>query len=50
MACKGGQFGVVELMVKYQFKTFGINLNAQHVTGMTPYMMCTVIRYSRVRF
>ena len=30
MACKEGQFYVVD-----QFKTFSINLNAQHVYGMT---------------
>ena len=35
MACKVGQFDVVELMVNDQFKTFSINLNAQHVNGMT---------------
>ena len=27
MACKEGQFDVVELMVNDQFKTFSINLN-----------------------
>ena len=45
MACKKGQFDVVE-----QFKTFSINLNAQHVNGMTPFHLAlsTVIRYSRV--
>ena len=48
MACKEGQFDVVELMVNDQFKTFSINLNAQHVNGMTPFDFCTVIRYSRV--
>ena len=32
-----GQFDVVELMVNDQFKTFSINLNAQHVNGMTPF-------------
>ena len=37
MACKEGQFDVVELMLKDQFKTFSINLNAQHVNGMTPF-------------
>ena len=36
MACKEGQFDVVELMVNDQFKTFSINLNAQHVNGLTP--------------
>ena len=30
------EFDVVELMVNDQFKTFSINLNAQHVNGMTP--------------
>ena len=30
MACKDGQF------MNNQFKAFGINLNAQHVNGMTP--------------
>ena len=50
MACKEGQFDVVELMVNDQFKTFSINLNAQQVNGMTPFdlAVCTVIRYSRV--
>ena len=37
MVCKKGQFDVVELMVNDQFKTFSINLNAQHVNGMTPF-------------
>ena len=46
MACKEGQFNVLELMVNDEFNTFSINLNDQHVNGMTP---CTVIRYSRVR-
>ena len=36
MACKEGQFDVVKLMINDQFKLFGINLNAQHVNGMTP--------------
>ena len=31
MACKKGQIDVVELMA------FSINLNAQHVNGMTPF-------------
>ena len=39
MACKEGQFDVVELMVNNQFKAFSINLNAHHVNGMTPYDM-----------
>ena len=37
MAYKAGQFDVVELMVNDQFTTFSINLNAQHVNGMTPF-------------
>ena len=55
MACKEGQFDVVELMVNEQFKTFSINLNAQHdVNGMTPFdlvvhMYAYYIRYSRVK-
>ena len=50
MACKEGQFDVVELMANEQFKTFSINLNAQHVNGTTPFDLAlgTVIRYSRV--
>ena len=51
MACKEGQFDVVELMVNDQFKTYSINLNARHVNGMTPFdlaLSSTVIRYSRV--
>ena len=36
MACKEGQFDVVELMANDQFKTLSINLNAQHVNGITP--------------
>ena len=49
MACKEGQFDVVELMLNGQFNTLSINLNAQHVNGMTPfdlpYILCTIIRY-----
>ena len=37
MAYKEGQFDVVELIENNQFKTFSINLNAQHVNGMTPF-------------
>ena len=37
MAYKEGQFDVVDLMVNDQFKILSINLNAQHVNGMTPY-------------
>ena len=45
MACKEGKFDVVD-----QSKTFSINLNAQHVNGMTPFdlALSTIIRYSRV--
>ena len=41
-------------MLSNQFKTFSINLNAQHVNGITHFdgklvkNICTVIRYSRV--
>ena len=47
MACKEGQFDVVDLIVNAQF-----NLNAQHVNGMTPFdlALSTVIRYSSVQF
>ena len=55
MSCKEGQFDVVELMVYDKCKTFSINLNDQHVNGMTPFDLAvreyvyTVIRYdSRV--
>ena len=37
MAGKKGQFDVAERMVNDQFKTFSINLNAQHVNGMTSF-------------
>ena len=37
MACKEGQFDVVELMVDDQFKTFTINSNAQQVNGLSPF-------------
>ena len=50
MFCKEGQFDVVELMVNDHSKTFSINLNTQHVNGMTPFdlALSTVMRYSRV--
>ena len=35
--CKEGQFDVVEQMVNDHLKTISINLNAQHVNGMTPF-------------
>ena len=47
MAFKEGQFNVVELMVNDQFKTFSINLNAQHVNGMTSFDV-TVRTYVRL--
>ena len=37
MAGKEGQLDVVEVMVNDQFETLSINLNVQHVTGMTPF-------------
>ena len=39
MACKEGQYNVVELMVNDQFKTFNINLNVQHVNELTPFYL-----------
>ena len=37
------------MLLNFKFKTFRINLNAQQVNGMTPYLaLGTVIRYSRV--
>ena len=52
MTCKEGQFDVVELMVNDYFKTLSINLNAEHVDGMTPFdlALSTVIIYSRVLY
>ena len=50
MACKEGQFDVVELIVNDKFKTISINLNAQHLNGLTPFdlaYICTINRYSR---
>ena len=51
MACKEGQFELVELSLNDQFKTFDINLNAQHMNGMTPFdlALSTVIRYSKAQ-
>ena len=45
MACKEGQFDVVELMVNNQFKTFSINLNTQHVNGMTQIAFANLYGY-----
>ena len=47
MASKEGIFDVVELMVNDQLKTFSINLNAQHVNGMTPFDLA-VHKYVRL--
>ena len=57
MACKEGQFDVVELMVNNQFKAFSINLNAQ-TCEWSDYLAfhsrklaentCTVNRYSKL--
>ena len=44
MVCKEGKFDVVELMVNSQFKAFSINLNAQHVNGMTPFGLALKVR------
>ena len=48
MAYKEGKFDAVQLIVNNKFKAFSINLNAQHVNGMTPFdlALSTVIRYS----
>ena len=35
---------LLNLMVNDQFKTFSINLNAQHVKGMTPFDLAVQIR------
>ena len=37
VACKEGQFDVVELMQNNKFKAFSINLNAHYVIGTTHY-------------
>ena len=37
MACNEGQFYVVELRLKNQFKAFGIKLNDLQCNGMTPF-------------
>lgn len=37
MACKKGQFDIVELLVNNKFKACSINLNTQNVNGMTPF-------------
>ena len=45
MACREGQFDVVELIVNYQFKDFTINLNAQNVNGMTHFDLISMYGY-----
>ena len=42
MVCKEGQFDVIELMVNDKLKIFSINLNAQHVNGMTTFDIDTL--------
>ena len=49
MACKEGQFYVVELMVNNQLKSFGINLNDQHVNGMTHFELALSEKLLRKR-
>ena len=39
MACKKEQFHIVKLMLINQSMTFSINLNAQHVNGMTHFYL-----------
>ena len=39
MACKKGQFYVVERMANEQLINVSINLNAQYLNGMTPFDM-----------
>ena len=46
MACKEGQFDVVELMVN-DLTTFSINLNAQHVNAMTPLYVYQILQNSK---
>ena len=43
MACKEGQFDVVELMVNNQFKAFSINLKAQTVNGKTHFDFAVIV-------
>ena len=45
MARKKGQFDFVELMINDKFKTFSINLNAQHVNGMTHFDLAVMYGY-----
>ena len=43
MAYKKVQFHIVKLMLINQSMTFSINLNAQHVNGMTHFELATHI-------
>ena len=44
MTCKVGQFDVVKLIMNNQIKDFSINLNAQHVSGMTHFDLALHVR------
>ena len=48
MACKEGQFYVVEQIENDQFNNFSIYLNAQHVNGMTPFDLGVQWTYVRL--
>ena len=62
MACKKGQFNVVELMLNNQFMALSISLNVQHTNGITNFDLavqngklvkihvCTVIFYIKLIF
>ena len=50
MACKEGQFDVVEMMANDQFKIFTINVNAQHVNGMTSIDLAVHTTYVRLLY
>ena len=50
MACKEGQFDVVEQMLNNQLKAFSIYLNAQYVNGMTPYKMDQGINVEKMKY
>ena len=50
MSCKEGQFDVVEMMANDQFKIFTINVNAQHVNGMTSIDLAVRTTYVRLLY
>ena len=50
MSCKEGQFDVVEMMANDQFKIFTINVNAQHVNGMTSIDLAVHTTYVRLLY